>query len=498
MKADRALSQSERDRTAQFLKTFANGGAYGIFAEVRQLDPVAGGTLVNVHGLWPIEARVSTPEEAGAFCFPPLAATITGAARLLLALLQADVEARGGTYVACDTDSLLIVASDAGGLVSCAGGPERLPDGRPAVRALAWSEVDEVLAVLNDLNPYDRSAVPSLIKLEPQNFSGDDPTRPEELRCLATSSKRYVLFNDGPDGPVIRKPSVHGLGMFRSPLRQPDTDDGRSDDGDHWPKWVEIVWQRIIAEAQGRDPGAEPDWFGLPAVSQLPISSPHVLRPFREMNKGKPYAAQVKPFGFMLIGHVGPLCPLPAGLEAGKVTAVAPYTTDPTALLSLPWRNRLDGQRIGVTTRPGGEPGKVRLKTYGDIVNEYRLHPEAKSGDPRGGFGRRGSVGVLPRLTVRAVGLPVHIGKESNRLEEVQDGLVSDPDEVYVEYHDERREWEAALPALRALRDDRGWRYLAQVSGLSERALRYALNGGKMPHREARSELLRRVAEERG
>lgn len=61
----------------------------------------------------------------------------------------------------------------------------------------------------------------------------------------------------------------------------------------------------------------------------------------------------------------------------------------------------------------------------------------------------------------------------------MQDGLVSDPDEVYVEYHDERREWEASLPALRALRDERGWRHLAEASDLSERALRYALDGGR-------------------
>ena len=71
------------------------------------------------------------------------------------------------------------------------------------------------------------------------------------------------------------------------------------------------------------------------------------------------------------------------------------------------------------------------------------------------------------------------------RLEAVQRGLVSDPDgDYYVEYRDERQEWETALPALRALRphrDGRGWRALAEGSGLSERALRYALNGGKMP-----------------
>ncbi len=169
---------------------------------------------------------------------------------------------------------------------------------------------------------------------------------------------------------------------------------------------------------------------------------------------------------------------------------MAPFSDDPATLMSLPWRNRRDGRPIAVTTRAGGERGKVRLATIGDVVRDYRLHPEAKSGDGRGGLGRRGSVGVLPRLTVRAIGLPTHIGKESNRLDDVQDGLVHDADDVYLEYRDPRREWEAALPVLRAIRTGMGWRYLTEASGLSERALRYVLNGGRLPHPAARARLL--------
>jgi hypothetical protein len=296
------------------------------------------------------------------------------------------------------------------------------------------------------------------------------------------------------EGIVLRKASEHGLGLYRSPLPR------RSDDEPRWvvkwPEWVDVVWRRFVAEAERLPAGEPPSWFDLPAVSQLPVSSPTVLAPFSALNKGLPFERQVKPFGFLLLGHLDPLAALPDGLDR-SVTPMAPFSSQPDDLLALPWRNRRDGQPLAVTTRHGGEHGKVRLQTIGDVVAAYRLHPETKSGDPRGGFGRRGSVGVLPRLTVRAVGLPVHIGKESNRLEEVQDGLVSDPDEVYVEYRDERREWEAALPALRRLRDERGWRALAGASGLSERALRYALNGGKVPHREARHALMKLATDER-
>jgi hypothetical protein len=219
------------------------------------------------------------------------------------------------------------------------------------------------------------------------------------------------------------------------------------------------------------------------------VSSPGVLEPFRAVNDGRTYAEQIKPFGFLLLGHVDPLAALPAGMERGDVVPVAPFTSRPEELLGLPWRNRRDGLPIAVTTRPGGERGKVRLTTYRDVVAAYRRHPETKSGDPRRGLGHGASVGLLPRLRVRAVGLPLHIGKESNRLDEVQDGLVHDPDDVYVIYRDERREWEAHLPTLRRLRDERGWQFLAEAAGLSERAVRYALNGGKVPRREARARL---------
>jgi hypothetical protein len=492
IKADATMLAEDRARLGQFLKTLANGGAYGIGAEFRQLPRKLRRQLVRAYGLTPLDAEVAAPEEPGAFCFPPLAATVTGAARLLLALLQADVEARGGTYAACDTDSLLIVASEAGGLVPCPGGTLRTADGRTAVRALSWAEVTEVLHGLEPLNPYADGTVPRLIKLEEQNFAHDDPHRPVELLCVAGSSKRYVLYECDPDRSVrIRKPSEHGLGLYRSPLAR------RPEWTEPWPEWVDMVWRRALAAAEETAAAPDPAWFSVPAVSQARATSPLVLAPFDGINRGLPYARQVKPFGFLTLGHADPLAPVPAGLTEGRVTPIAPYTTDPASLLGQPWRNRREGQPLAVTTSRRPRDGAVRLRTVGDVAREHLVHPEAKSGDPRGGPGRRGSRGLLPRLSVRATSV-AHIGKESNRLEEVEEGLVDDSEDVYVEYRDERREWEAALPAVRRLRDERGWRHLAEASGLSERALRYALNSGKVPHRRARAVLLRLVAGRQG
>ena len=116
-------------------------------------------------------------------------------------------------------------------------------------------------------------------------------------------------------------------------------------------------------------------------------------------------------------------------------------------MLHLDWRNRRNGHPLRGDSPARGEAGCVRLKTYRDIVAEYRLHPEAKSGDPRIGPGIRSSVGLLPPAARGDRRRAEAIGKESNRLEEVEEGAIVEPGEVCVDYR--RREWEAALAMLR-------------------------------------------------
>lgn len=181
-----------------------------------------------------------------------------------------------------------------------------------------------------------------------------------------------------------------------------------------------------------------------------------------------------------------PLCPGPPGVDISEVIPVAPYSSDASAFLSLPWVNRRDAAKLAVTTKPGGERGKIRLRTYRDVLAEYGLHPEQQSGDPAGGPGVRGSRGLLPRLRVIALGPPAHIGKESNRLEVEEGGVLTDGDDDYVEYRDERREWDAILPKLQAI----GVAELARRTGMSERTLRSRLNSGRLPREPTRGELI--------
>ena len=72
----------------------------------------------------------------------------------MLALLEHCVSELGGEYVMEDTDSMAVVATEHGGLVPCFGGPFEMKDGRSAIRALSWQQVDGISERFRKLNPY--------------------------------------------------------------------------------------------------------------------------------------------------------------------------------------------------------------------------------------------------------------------------------------------------------------------------------------------------------
>ena len=152
---------------------------------------------VTCHGIdaEPFRPDVAHPDVPGEYCFPPLASLITGAARLMLSLLEHSVREIGGTYAMEDTDSMAIVATEHGGMVPCSGG--RVGRQRDVVRALSWAEVEEVSSRFAALNPYERDAVPdSILKIEDDNR--DPKTQKQrQLYCVAISAKRYALFLHG-------------------------------------------------------------------------------------------------------------------------------------------------------------------------------------------------------------------------------------------------------------------------------------------------------------
>jgi hypothetical protein len=283
VKHDQTLDEIEQARLALSLKNIVNAGSYGIYSEFNARERRQGETTpVQVHGRKePFNDRVAAPEDHGRYCFPPFASCITGAARLMLAMLERMVTNLGGTWAFCDTDSMAIVATEEGGLVACPGGPYRLPDGTESIRALSRVEVEAIRERFNEINPFNPHAVPDILKLE------------AEATCLAISVKRYALYNlDKRGDPIFLKDhplSENGLGHFLNP----------ADPGSPSKEWIKDIWCIIIAHAYGQEV-EPPHWIDRPTMVRTTVTSTQVQRAFRHMNRDVPYAEQVKPFNFML------------------------------------------------------------------------------------------------------------------------------------------------------------------------------------------------------
>jgi hypothetical protein len=169
----------------------------------------------------------------------------------MLALLEHLVTKLGGTYAMEDTDSMAIVATERGGLVICEGGTLRTTRGDEAIRAVTWKQVRQIVAMFEQLNPYNREIIPgSVLKIEDDNF---DPKtgKQRQLYCLAISAKRYALFIKSKNGlPALLAEgknnakdrwSRHGLGHLLNP-----TDPEASD-----RNWTRAVWEQLVGSSLG-------------------------------------------------------------------------------------------------------------------------------------------------------------------------------------------------------------------------------------------------------
>ena len=174
------------------------------------------------------------------------------------------------------------------------------------------------------------------------------------------------------------------------------------------------------------------------------------MKSFETLNAGKRYAEQVKPFNFLQTAHVIPFGH-PNGVNPEKFHLVTPYDSDPRTWLEKVWIDQHSKKRFRITTQGHcGSRQTARVKTYGDVVTEYEFHPESKCADGLGNPCERQTIGLLQRRHIK-VGQLKCIGKESNSLESVDEGMVHSEQNVYTDYADPRRtEWITKIqPALK-------------------------------------------------
>jgi hypothetical protein len=472
----------EDKRTERFLKVFANAASYGIFVQMdRDETPKNKPAKVTAYGrAGGFSCRTTAPEDPGNFCFPPIGAVITAAARLMLALLERCVTDAGGSYALADTDSMAIVASREGGLVACEGGAYQLPDGSPAIRALSWSQVDAIVAHFEALNPYDRSAVPgSILKIEKVNFG--DRGEQRELFAYVISTKRYALFTiDAGGRPLVPDTkdaySEHGLGQLLNPL-DPELEDH---------KWIRQTWEGLVWEALG-GPRYKPPWGGKPAMMKSAVSTPGIHYRFAHINRDKPYAKQVKPFNFLLSATVAAHEWPPGAHELGGFHLIAPYSSKSSEWQGLDWTDLHSGRVYRIKSHGHSNRGGIRVQTFKDVIDRFRYHPESKSAGPDGLQADEETVGLLGRLHVDAISI-THIGKESNLIEQQEERiLIADPQAVYWG----EDEWETVRPYLNRVSIS----HLSRLSGVPERRLREYRQGARRPSAKRLRKIMEALAE---
>jgi hypothetical protein len=473
------------------LKIIANS-LYGIFAELNKYEygKNKAKQLEVFSGEHKFDQTTCVVERPGKWHFPPAAALITAGGRLMLAILEDMVESQGGTYLLTDTDSMLFVASEKGGLVPCPGGPHRMANGDPAVEAITWKQVKEFCAKLNRLNPYDRSVVGEILKVEDCNK--DRAGNQHQLYGLAVSAKRYVVYTRRKLNIEVIKPSEHGLGTVYVPdERRRYKPADCKDQETTYPRWIVEAWERLLLNHSRNMKDTENAlvtrdlWFGkLPAMMRIRVTTANVMKALRRYDPGaaKPYNFAHSP---ILIQPV-PDC-----------TLVAPFSKHPEEWLAREYTETHSGDTVRLFEEWRGK--KLLPQTLSGVVWRHYLHPENKSLSPDGERCNAYTSGLLLRRPIQAMTPFIFIGKEVERkAQEGEDISVLENTGPMRYQASQTVKTRAADPGL-ILRAKRfSMRRLMRESGVSQHAVERFLRGARL-HPSTRARLAQAVEKlERG
>ncbi len=467
VKATRAQSDDDKARLESeqlALKILANATSYGIFIEMIVNDLEKAETLKG-YGADGVEIPVTTAkyEQPGSYFHPLLATLITGAARLMLALAERRAADEGLDWVFCDTDSIAMAR----------------PRGMDGASFLLAAR--RVCAAFADLNPYEVQGG-SILQIEDQNYAAADRDKADlegapPLHCFAISAKRYALFNDGDDGPIIRKASAHGLGHLLPPYQ----DENKARRAARLKEinvdlWQEDLWKRIItsSEANGENDAGyaigldTDDRLRSPVASRYAATTPALLNWFKSYNHGRPYEKQVRPFSFLLAMQSDRIdLRAPDDPEAlawwrrhkRDPAPTAPYDRDPSRAAKLAFDRRHRDLRI---------PPRWLL-SYADALSDYHLQPETKffGGDKRVNSGR------LERRHIIVTSAQL-IGKEAEGWEEQ---LYIGEDDAAIVYGMSPEARARLVESIRIARKRFSVRKFTKAAGVTDRTIAAAVSG---------------------
>ena len=387
----RAASESN-SALYYWLKILANSGSYGLFVELNpnEVEP----TKIKVFsGEESFETTSDVLEEPGKWFAPHIASLITSAGRLLLATLEKSITEAGGTYLFCDTDSAAIVATKRRQQIP-------MPDGAEPITALSRAEVQRIVDRFESLNPYDRELVPgSILKIHKLNWNQDK--QPRQLFGFSIAAKRYSLYAKTGNDIQIVEPKAHGLGYFYPPKDSPKGWNHET------PQWVFEAWDWIMRGVLGLK-RTKPDWFDLPVMMKLTLSTPfHVLR---RLEKGP----LTRPYNFLMLPQI---CRFgcPANVDPNRFTLVTQFTSERDQWMASKCINiheydsRIMNSRM--STIPKGLCQRISSCCWSHIKIILRRRVLDQTGNPCESHTR----GLLQRAHIHANWPPEYIGKESDR-----------------------------------------------------------------------------------
>jgi len=276
-----ATGDMEFNATQMFLKILANSTSYGVYVQLTR-EEAEEDLIMKIYGVDSFTHEGKDYEKPGPYYNPVIATMITGAARLVLAMIQRAIINEGGNYAFCDTDSMSVIDLNN-------NHPEEIGQ--------------KIVERFKSLNPYDFPG--SLLEAEDYNWERKDWLKTSDkknindgqyypLYCYCVSSKRYVLYNLVPDGQggtniIIRKQSFHGMGHLHPPK------------GFNMESMMESVWKTFICREHGL-PLIKPPFLGDIALARQTVSKPSIFNLFSRL-KGLPYDKLIKPGNFFSIGY---------------------------------------------------------------------------------------------------------------------------------------------------------------------------------------------------
>jgi hypothetical protein len=145
-------------------------------------------------------------------------------------------------------------------------------------------------------------------------------------------------------------------------------------------------------------PCQRPDWFDLPVVRRIAITTPNVMAALRRLNRD-----QARPYNFAL-------SPVIVNLSDTPVTLLGPFEKNSARWREMPYINVHDGKTH--TLNPPTIP--VIAPTFETVFSQYVRHPEYKSFAPDGTPCKADSHGLLRRYLVTASEFHL-IGKQTER-----------------------------------------------------------------------------------